>query len=271
MEAVTTAGGDAVLYLYGFVPAGTDVSTVAASGVDLFLVELGDVACAAGVVKAMDYHLPAGATGAEQLEWIAPRVWRHHEVLTRLQASAAVVPLKFGTLCPAAAEAHGMLGRLGPSIAALLARFHGKDEWTLTMSADGSDLSAALQATRPELVALGEEARTLPEGRAYFARKKLQQATTEAADAVLAHIEQRVAERVASAGVERAIEARTPGNAAARDRFASMAVLVERSRFAELETVLRELEAEYTTPPVTFELVGPWPPYSFVTGLDLTA
>jgi hypothetical protein len=48
-----------------------------------------------------------------------------------------------------------------------------------------------------------------------------------------------------------------------------VAVLVARARLNELETLLAEVEAAHADAHVTFELVGPWPPYSFAAGLEL--
>ena len=41
-------------------------------------------------------------------------------------------------------------------------------------------------------------------------------------------------------------------------------------RAAELEAILAQLEREHVEAHLAFELVGPWPPYSFATSVDLT-
>jgi hypothetical protein len=272
VEAVTTLGADTVLYLYGFLRPSADLSRATDAGATVFLVTLGDVACAVSSVPAVDYHLPPDAsTAAQQLEWVTPRAWRHHEVLRLLHSAGAVVPLKFGSLCADVAHLHGLLERLHEPVLGLLSYFEGRDEWTLRMRADANTLSAALQATRPDLIALKEDAETLPEGRAYFARKMLQRATTEIVNATLALVEHGVYERLVSAGIDLApVDAPHPSGKGTGGVIANAPLLVKRSRFAELETILGGLEREHVDAGLALELVGPWPPYSFATNLDLT-
>lgn len=260
---------DSVLYLYGFVRSSVDRAALARAGADVLLVECDDVACAARVVSAIDYHIPPDAKSAEhQLEWVAPRAWQHHEVLRQLHAEAAVVPLKFGTLCPDMPHLTTMLRRLRNPILELLDRFDGKDEWTLNLYADTDLLAAIVQHSVPEIASMSETADRLPEGHAYFVRKKLRQATADAVAARLAAVERSVHERLEAIAVAIAAESR-PHTTPTAGPDASVSILVTRARFAELEALLTELEATHAEGHVTFELVGPWPPYSFAAGLEL--
>ena len=269
MEAVTTVPTETVLYLYGFVRATLDPAALAAGQADVILVDDGHIACAASVVPALDYHVPPDAnTAAQQLEWVAPRAWRHHDVLRHLHAAGGVVPLKFGTLCPDSQHVREMLRRRRDPILALLAELEGKDEWTLNTRADAELLSAVVRHTEPGLAALATEAERLPEGHAYFARKKLQKATFDAVAARLAAVKRSLHERLSSAAIAIATadQQRTP---ATEGTVSSVAVLVARARLSELETLLAEVEAAHAEAHVAFELVGPWPPYSFAAALEL--
>jgi hypothetical protein len=268
MEAVTTLPAETVLYLYGFVRPTINRAALAAAHADVILVDDGEIACAASVVAAVDYHVPPDAnTAAQQLEWVAPRAWRHHEVLRHLHAAGGVVPLKFGTLCSGAQHVREMLeGRRGP-ILALLAELEDKDEWTLNTRSDAELLSAVVRHTEPELVALAAEAGRLPDGHAYFARKKLQKSISEAVAGRLAAVERSLRDRLSSAGIPFTTTDQQRSTAI-EGTVGSVAVLVSRPRLTELETLLAELEAAHADAHVTFELVGPWPPYSFAAALE---
>jgi hypothetical protein len=161
-----------------------------------------------------------------------------------------------------------MLRRLRNPILELLDRFDGKDEWTLNLYADTELLAAIVQHTEPEIASMSETAERLPEGQAYFVRKKLQKATADAVDARLAAVERSVHQRLEAIAVAIAPEAR-PHTTPTAGPAASVSILVARDRFSELEALLTELEATHADGHVTFELVGPWPPYSFAAGLEL--
>jgi hypothetical protein len=265
MEAAAALSDSTILYLYGLVAPHADLSGLAAveESADIFLVSRDDVACAVSAVPAAAYERPSDATSAaEQLEWVTPRAWRHHEVLRRLHVAGTVVPLKFGTLCGGRDQVDALLQRLHAPILDLLRHFKGKDEWTLKFCHDAVAHAAALQKRDPDLLALQAAERHLPEGRAYFARKRLQRATTDLVAAHLAAVEREVLTALAGLGLE---------VGAADGDTRQLPLLVERSRFRPLEAALAKIEADHFASHVTFELVGPWPPYSFTSPMELTS
>jgi hypothetical protein len=272
MEAAALTD-DAVLYLYGFVLPSIDLSGL--TGVldkrpDVFLIQMGGVACAASLVPAGEYKGPPASDGAaEQLEWVAPRAWHHHEVLQHVHTAGTVVPFKFGTLCPSVQDVHTMLRRLRGRILDLLAYFRGKDEWTLNVCADNEAL-AALHATEPELLALELEAAGLPDGRRYFARKKCERAAAAFVEKTVDMLKTKVLSELSTLQIE-ILEARKAVMAprATARHIVTAALLVDRALFGELKMRLADLEAEYVECGLTLELVGPWPPYSFATTLDV--
>jgi hypothetical protein len=259
---------DTAVYLYGFLSPRVDLPRlISVEDIsDVFLVAAGDTACAVSLVPAAEYA--RARSGAEQAEWVAPRALRHHQILRALHASSPVVPLKFGTLCDSVAGVQAVLHRLRPAVALLLSRFEGADEWALKVSADPRTLSAALLVADPVLIACAEEAHRLPGGAAYFARKKLQMATTHAVAQTLDAVTRLLYERLAVFGVEWVELERHGSELPGRATIAQTALLVARDRFAELEALFADLEVEHAASGIGFELVGPWPPYSFSATLN---
>jgi hypothetical protein len=176
----------------------------------------------------------------------------------------AVVPLKFGTLCASADDARAMLAELPPAVAELLSRVEDKDEWTLRIAADETAISALLREADSDVRALHRQIAELPEGRAYFARKQLQKVTADRIAAYLDDIEAAVHRRLAALGAEVAHMPRPRRGDRQNGAVSESAVLVRRADFGEMEATLRELE-DAQGAPVRFELVGPWPPYSFAS------
>ena len=262
---------DTALYLFGFVSAsGADAEKAIER--DVMLVPDDDVALAAAIVRAGDYEPPPdGADPAQRLDWVAPLAMRHHDVVQRLHAARTVVPLKFGALCPDVDHAVTIVRRLRGPIAALLKRFAGKDEWTLTVCADREALSRSLKHGRPGLLRLEQDAAHMSAGAAYLARKRLQQLIADLIVEGCDAIEERVWRRVADAGAEFACGPRRVRDVAAGAvAVAHGAVLVARERLAAVERVLADLEMEHESIGVTCELSGPWPPYSFAETIEVS-
>jgi hypothetical protein len=259
------------LYLYGFVSLPIQLPAVMGveENVPVFLVEYADIGCAVSVIVPSPYQRE-DRTPQEQLEWVTPRAWRHHDVLQRLHASTSVLPLKFGTLCAGLDDLRTMLRDRHVAIGEELARLAGKDEWTLRVTIDRAAFAEHLQASEPALIALKEALRRLSEGPAYFARKELQQATSDLADVRLAALENQVFDELLPLKLQ-IVPLDAPTGASAdptRLCITHAALLVERCAFDVLELRLAGFEVKYCEPPVTCELLGPWPPYSFASALE---
>lgn len=261
---------ETVLYLFGFMSSSNGrihlTTPTAGQDGDVFLVESGDVAVAATVVRARDYERPpAGSSPSHQLQWVAPLALRHYDVLQRLHARGTIVPLKFGALCPDVDHARSTLRRLRDPIHALLTRFEGKDEWVLEVSADREAVAAAVREARPDLIARQEDTRHMAAGAAYFARKRLENLIADLVSEELDACRALTSERLAHVGVERAAaDASVPGRNGPMVPLMHEAWLVDRSSFAAIERTLGEIEADFFSLRLTCELRGPLPAFSFV-------
>jgi hypothetical protein len=257
MEA--TLSNRTALYLYGIVAHPMELPRCEAveDGTAIEVIAADRVACVVSPVPACDYESAAiGRNAADQLEWVTPRAWRHHDVVRRLHLHTSVIPLKFGTLCACAEDVREMLARCSAPLGELLQRFGGKDEWKLSISLDADRVIARVERDDPELRALCAAAETLPEGRAYFVRKKRQQRAAALLSAELEATTRDVYERIADY-VDASCEEHTPAPAAT--------LLVDRARFDDLTACLAVMEEEHAMNGLVLELRGPWAPYSFVS------
>jgi hypothetical protein len=263
---------DRLFYLYGFVSPATDVAGL--HGVEpassVLLVAEDDVACLATAVRGGDYSRDAvGGVEAQQFEWVKPRALRHHEVLQRVRAFSPVVPLKFGTLAPDVDHIRALLRRLREPISDLLAQFGGKDEWTLRIRFDVDALRNSLNDPRLA-VPPWQGCATHSDGHSYFAQKRLERLTSELLEERMMLIEADVDGRIADARIESVPLGRKHGHGHGdRPSVSDTAILLPDAHLASLESMLANLEADYAGGGVAFELIGPWPPYSFTTTLDI--
>ena len=270
MEGIDTRGGERLLYLYGFVSAAARLPPLEGiePGAAVFLVPSQDVACAASVVNADDYRPSVEGDRTERAAWVTARAVRHHEVVAKLHEAGGVLPLKFGTTCASEADVRGMLDGLAGTLRDLLAMLARRDEWTLKMSADIPAITERLERETPSLLAMRAAENALPEGRAYFARKQRTRAVGEQVARVVRQIEDAVCDRLSAAGLAVTRPRRVADGS---DRgLPDAAVLVDRNGLDALKATLAALQAEHAASSLSFTLVGPWPPYSFVAALPET-
>ncbi|HEY7172686.1 MAG TPA: GvpL/GvpF family gas vesicle protein [Vicinamibacterales bacterium] len=266
--ALAAAARMSMLYLYAFVRPSADVSALAGVEAEstVFVVAADDVGCAVSCVPDHEYGAPQTATMSEQLEWITPRALRHHEVVAHLHRGGAALPLKFGTLCPDVDTLRGLLVERRDGIEDGLGLVRGRDEWTLAVSVDQQAIAATVLERSPHLAALQAEANRLPEGRAYFARRRVQKAVADEVANACAALEQRICGQLA--GLDVAHKLGSPSRDRGAQPVTVLSLLVDRGRLSTIESMLAHAELEAAASGLTCEITGPWPAYSFAPRWD---
>jgi Gas vesicle synthesis protein GvpL/GvpF len=239
-------------YVYGIVPAtssGLPEGVTGVDGAEIELVQRGDLAAAVGVIHV---ERPPG----RRADLIA-----HHEVLDALAARGPVVPVQFGSVMRDRAEVvEDLLAPNEEHFAGLLEELTGRHQFNLRGSYLEEAVLAEVVAEDPEIAALRQRTRELPEDASYGERVRLGELVARAMEGKRAVDAQTV------------LDAVLPLCAAHRERPASgidhvldVALLVDddqRNRFEEtLEAV-----AEGVHERVRLRLVGPLAPYDFVEG-----
>lgn len=183
----------------------------------------------------------------------------YQSVLDGLAAVGPVAPVRFGSVMPDAETVVDEL--MAPNeehFVALLEALRGRRQFNLRVTAVEEAALADLVAGNPEIRALRERTRDVPEEASYRERVRLgelvarglEQRSAEDADMVLD-----VAVPIAADHV-----VRTPPSAT---QVLDVALLVDESRMDELEAALEEL-AESVHERLDLRLIGPLAPYDFV-------
>lgn len=269
MEAERPVAAGNWLYLYGIVRR-SDLDLAGVKGIeggaDVFLVRGGELACAVSPVSRAEYNQETLTARAQQLDWIAPRAVRHQQVVHRLLATGAVIPLKFGTLCSTGDDVRDILflARQEPWLR-LLEFLQGREEWGVRIYADANLTRQALE----QECSATDGVRPASPGEAYFLKKKRQKLASERMIAHIAALDDQIYGRLAPCAVD-ARKGSCQGSPAEPSRLSVLnaALLMEQDRSAALEEIAGQLEADYGEYGMVVELTGPWAPYSFCGGLD---
>jgi Gas vesicle synthesis protein GvpL/GvpF len=240
-------------WVYGIVPAGASLDEVESRqeriGVDVWVVELGDLAAIVGDAPSED---DAKALRGQALA--------HARVLEAAILDAPVVPFRFGNVVPGDDEAVGreLLESRHDEFMAQLEKLKNYVQVTVKVSFDEQAVLRQILESNPDVEQLREQARQGDEMTTRDARVQLGEMISNA----LEELRQKDASEI--------IERLKPVSAAALTEeleseymVLNAPFLVERDRLSEFEDTLEEI-AEERRSRLKFTLLGPMPAYNFL-------
>ena len=238
------------IYVYGVVESTSAVADTDLVGLDdarVVLVESGDVAAAVGVV-ALDR--PPG----RKRELVA-----HSTVLDTLAAMGPVVPVQFGTVLLSAEDVRDeLLTSREEELRAMLADLSGRQQLTVRGRYNEHAVLAEVVAEEPEVAALRERTRDLPEEAAHGDRVRLGELVARALE-----VKREQDAAIVMDAVLPHVVSYAPRDAAGVDHMMEVAFLVDDEERDAFEDAL-EAVAEAMHERVRLQLLGPMAPYDFV-------
>lgn len=261
---------DLACYVYCVAPAGDVPALEGLVGVDPSsevggLTE-GELTAVFSGVRPEEFGAEPLKRNLEDLAWLERTARAHNEVLARVLAGNAVVPLRLCTIFDDEEGVRDALRRDRQPLLAALRRVHGHTEWSVKVLADPRVVEAAAR----ERHAVSTEAGARSAGHEYFARKKLERVVHEDARAMI----EQAAEDTHAQLRDYAAAATTlpPQHRQLSGRSGEMvlngAYLVERSNAAEFAALAKQLGASHRDLGLRLELTGPFAPYNFVAAGD---
>ena len=262
METVDFTNQDFCHYLYAVVDltaAGSELEQP-----ELSLVSYRDIACVLTTVPTSEYCKDVPSNPSEQLEWVAPRVMKHHQVLMEMLTRTTIVPFTFGTLCASTEEVQSMLATRYERLRGLLEQLRGKEEWIVSVYIDPANLVQHLEANQQQIQELDSLIAQKNGGEAYLLRKKKLKITDTLQKNVLDEIHDECHRRLRQIS-NSVFETRCGSPHADSVQVLSAAVLSPSTNFELLERTTREIETRYFQYSASVCLSGPWPAYSTVS------
>jgi hypothetical protein len=266
MNAVeASATTDLAWYVYGVVDA--TAPPPAGSGLE------GEVAAVPeGPVAALVSRVPLSEYGEEPVRarledpaWLEEKARAHEAVLEGALRAGPVVPFRFLTLYRDEDELREFLTRRGVDLGGVLERVRGKVELGVKAFVDRARLAPALARENEAVRKLDAAIEAAASGKAYLLRRQRDQVVDEQCTRLLLDCAQASHARLSAAAEAAVSNPPQPRELSGRseEMVLNGAYLVPVDD-ARLSAAVAELEAEYGSFGITFELTGPWPPYNFV-------
>jgi Gas vesicle synthesis protein GvpL/GvpF len=261
-------------YVYCVLPSGEHPPLEGLAGVDpdfdLDEVTHAGLSAVVSRVRLEEFGAEALKRNLEDLAWVERTARAHDAVLARALAAQALVPFRLCTIFTDEAHVRDMLKRQRESLLEALERLRGHAEWSVKVLADRGRVEAAARERTPALAAASADAEGAASGRAFFARRKLDQALREEAramaEAAAEEVHARLREVAAAATLLRPQHPELSGRSG--EMLLNGAYLVHRGRAAEFAAITGELGERHRAIGLEVEPSGPWAPYNFVPATE---
>jgi hypothetical protein len=215
------------------------------------------------VVERADWEGEQGAEHLEELSWVAPRAYRHEDVVEAvMEAGGPVYPARFGTLFSGPDRLRDTLASHQGALRSYFDAVDGADEWAVKGLLDREQAAAhRAEASAPEAES----------GTAYLRRRKRRQDARADLDDWLDETADALLDTLApQARDTRVLPVR--GNAGREDEVAfNWAFLVPRADEDAFRAEVKRQSQAHEPRGLALDLTGPWPPYNFRPSLDMDA
>ncbi|WP_165916267.1 GvpL/GvpF family gas vesicle protein [Marinisporobacter balticus] len=255
------------LYVYCIMPK--DVVTIHdQKGIDgegsLFLVQYRELVAVVSEVKLKDFKLSMVAKEMV-MEWAEEKVRIHEKIVERLMKENDLLPTSFGSIVSNKEALIDLMTDKYYEYISVLEKLKGKEEWTIKAYLSFEKFKQALEDNTPEIRKRKEILSALSKSDAFLMKRKIDNLVKEQMDIrlenVLLHIVEvlrKVSECEAFSNVE------FPKHQKDNSIILKASYLVKKSIFQDFLQQINKLTDELESEGITFEVIGPWPPYSFV-------
>ncbi len=250
--------------LFAFIEAGRTIARPSPERVNTdprpIVHRAGSIAAMVGMVPLADYCGAEAERNLSDVEWLAPRAWRHAAILREAMLESAVFPAPFGTLYASLGSLTAFMAAHEATIARFLQDAAGKEEWGLKATADlgGQDvLETHAARTWPDWPLLTPGVRYMRLCRDRPALLDLARAKARDAVADL------IADLESPAIAVRQLGPTRGADDGQDDCIARYALLVPAAGAVELHEWVDAMGAMLAREGVGISLTGPWPPFSF--------
>jgi hypothetical protein len=227
---------------------------------------------------------------AEDIQWLGKIAARHNEIICLAAASAAVLPLRLGTVFRSRDSLQAMLVRCRWTVAEFLKRLGNRQEWGVKLYLEkrrrepisdhtGPPPPHDLRGTSPSVgkktpfprQQQAENVTSGTSGTAYLTRKKAQRDSRRAEWANVYQTIQNVEQRLADKAEHSCRIRNLPSNLTGRpeDMVFNAAYLLPASAQASWLETVQNIDRDVRSKGLVLVVSGPWPPYHFCPHLEL--
>mgnify|MGYP005843642233 CR=1 FL=1 len=264
---------DGGLYLYCLSLKGA-IPLSDKNGIDgknpLFLLSYRSLRALVSHVSFEDYNEEALKGYMGDLNWLAPRVRRHQEIIAYAMDFQPVIPARFCTIYRGAERVRELMRTHYQNLLSFLNFIRDKEEWGVKVYAEESLLRKAVESSSQPLRALDEKISSALPGEGYFLKKKREEVVRQEIARLLDELSDEVYQEALSLSVEgkrnRLLSKEATGKE--QEMLLNGAFLIKKKDAGPFKDKLNALMERHRDCGLILEVSGPWPPYNFCPQLE---
>jgi Gas vesicle synthesis protein GvpL/GvpF len=263
-EGLRTMESSKAIYLYGVIdrPEVQAVLEGMKMPSPVRCLPIGDLGALIRDVAMQEFGEDALKESMKDPKWLEEQIWNHARVLEEAMKFGTVIPMKFLTIFRTEERLLKNLLALDETLRELCGRLQGKEEWGVKAFCDLPCIREAVETQYYRVKELKAQLPGKPSGTAYLLRKQLDELVRrESGLRLAAHVES-ISCRVSSRAHDTKFNPATQ-ESGGRQMVLNASLLIDKTSVSSLTNEVNALRQEYLHRGFEFELVGPFPPYSF--------
>lgn len=265
-------------YLYAFIPAKEFDSESSPKlkgieeGTTIEFFECDTVTAVICQVDPKEFSEENLAKNTEDMTWLQEKAFHHHQVMNELHTYYTIVPLKFGTIYKTTDNLKAVVEEYKEALSSLLAKLEGKEEWNVKMYVKDDKFRENVKENSEEIKKKREEIESLPRGKQFFEKKKMDQFMEDQIKKEIEHTCKQIDEKLKQYSQEEKIKKNWNKKVTGKteDMHWNSAYLIDKQEVDDfIDVIKKEQEEAYKQETgIKFEVTGPWPAFHFSNFLD---
>jgi hypothetical protein len=258
------------LYMYGVILAEEleRLKNNSVLGIDqqaIRFIKINDLAAVVTPVDTHNFSQPQIDLQLKDSEWLKEKAFHHHQLIASLNENITVLPMTFCTIFQNEENLVSLLHEQQDTLREKLLAVKGKKEWNLKIFCLTEKALAYLQNHNPTVIELREKLPSMPKGKQFLMKKKLDQLIASEFELEQSLWCKEVMEQLKPEISEANLRQTWGKDLTERkdEMIANCDFLVDQSKTVQFLNKIEEIEQTFQALGCTFHVTGPWPPYHF--------
>ncbi|NYE06808.1 hypothetical protein F4694_003588 [Bacillus niacini] len=198
-------------------------------------------------------------------EWLKEKAFHHHECISAFHTQFTILPMSFCTIFQKEENLNTLLHEQYDAILQQLTRFKDKQEWNLKIYCNSEQAFSYVVQHNPSVLELRENIASMPKGKQFIMKKKLDQLITNELEKEQSQWWQRIEHHLQPFFSLSRLRKNWGREITERkdDMIVNCDFLIDKKETEQFLTKVQELEHTFSALGCTFQVSGPWPPYHF--------